>query len=59
MLTSHRDQSPDVTREDFPWLLGTGVPCEDKHRVPCGTPEFEVDTATLSDLYLLLNGTVK
>lgn len=50
-----QDQSPDVTPEDFPWLLGARVPCVDKHRVPRGTPVFEVDTATLSDYYLLLH----
>ena len=56
---SRSDQSPDATREDFPRLLGAGVPCVDKHEVPRGTPVFEVDTATLSDLYLLLHHTVE
>lgn len=59
VLTSRKDQSPDATPEDFPWLLGTRVPCVDKHRVPRGTPVFEIDTATLSDHYLLFHHTLK
>lgn len=39
-------------------MLGDGVTCVDKHGVPRGTPEFEVDTATLSELNLLLHHTV-
>lgn len=45
----HMDQSPDVTGEDFPLLLGAGVPCVWINTgVPRGTPVF--DTATLSQL---------